>query len=84
MFIPKVHLSFITGFYQYIFLQANEEIIDPKCQVKTICKPGGKLVYKKLEPCQPNGICKILNYIRACVCKKGFYYYNGRCVPAGI
>lgn len=65
-------------------MQANEDIIDEKCTLKTICKAGGKLVTEVLAPCQPNGICTIENGKRLCVCKTGFYFYKGRCTPKGI
>lgn len=74
----------VYWFYQYLSSQANEVLIDPKCQLKTICKAGGTLVKKTLEPCEPNGICTVQNGKRACICKNGFVSYNGICIPTGI
>lgn len=76
----KIHYLILSTFS----LQANEEIIDPTCQMKAICKAGGKLIYKELEPCQQNAICSVRNEKHACICKKGFSSYKGICQPEGI
>ena len=61
----------------------NEEEIDSKCQKKTICKAGGRLIIIKLAHCPDNSECAIENGQRSCICKTGFYPSNGKCFPKG-